>query len=180
MPYAEIASAATRQRKPAEATATTSGLGLGRELRRALRDERVRLPLEGRALLADVDHDLAPLAEGVGDLTDIADLDGRATALPVLDRERVDRTLVLPAALRHAAGQLVGLAGLGVGELTRLARLAGGGEARVHERHGEHQRRGQRDDQPRLALAGRVHRFPVWRLRRRGDVAPSVRARWEP
>src|ERR671917_248757 len=102
MPYAEIASAATRQRKPADATAPTSGLRLGRELRRALGHQRVRLPLEGRARLADIDHDLPPLAERVWDLTDVAHVDGLPVALPVLDGERVDRPLVLPAALRHA------------------------------------------------------------------------------
>src|SRR5918998_6098240 len=104
-----MARAAARQRKPADATAT-SGLGLGRELRRALRHERVRLPLEDRALLLDVDDDLAPLAEGVGDLTDVADRDAGPAALAVLHAERVHRPRALPAALRDAAGQLVGLA----------------------------------------------------------------------
>src|SRR5687767_768621 len=124
---------------PASAT-LRSGLRLGRELRRALRDERVGLALEHGALLAHVDHDLAPLAERVRHLAHVADRDARAAALPVLDAESVGRPLVPPAALGHPAGQLVGLARLGAGELTGLARLAGGREARVDERHREQQR----------------------------------------
>src|SRR5215203_4519556 len=157
-----MARAAARQRKPADATAT-SGLRLGRELRGALRHERVRLAFEDRALLLDVDHDLAPLAERVGDLTDVAHRDGRPAALAVLHAERVHGPLVLPAAGRDAARELVRAARLGAGELARLARLAGRGEAGVDERAGQDERRGERDDEPRLALAGRIHRFSVWR-----------------
>src|SRR5215208_4909343 len=101
----------------APASATGSGLRLGRELRRALGHEGVRLALERRALLAHVDHDLAPLAERVGHLPDVADGDRRSSALPVLHAERVDGPVVLPAARRHAARELIGLAGLGVREL---------------------------------------------------------------
>src|SRR5215208_1314976 len=149
----------------------SSVVGLGRELRRALGDERVRLALESRALLAHVDHDLAPLAERIRDLPDVADRDAGA-ALAVLDAERVRRALVLPAALRDLAGQLVRLARLGAGQLARLARLTGGREARVHERTREQQGARERDDETGLALGRRVHRFPVWRSARPGR-APS-------
>src|SRR5215216_156600 len=140
MPAAGLSSATPRE------DPLSSAVGLGRELRRALGHERVRLALERGALLAHVDHDLAPLAERVRDLADVADRDARA-ALAVLDAERVRRALVLPAALRDLAGELVRLAGLCAGQLARLARVAGGREARVHERPREQQRARERDDE---------------------------------
>src|SRR2546421_11821206 len=74
MPYRQQPRARIRQALPAT---STSGVGLGgRELRRALRHQRVLLPDPDGALPAHVDHDLAPGPERVGQLADVADRDG--------------------------------------------------------------------------------------------------------
>ena len=84
---------------------------LGRELRRALRHQRVLLADEHVALLADVDDDLAPLAERVGQRAGVAD-GHRGRAVAVADPE----VQVVPVAADEPgddlAGQLVGPARL--------------------------------------------------------------------
>src|SRR3712207_5292957 len=88
-PYTASARARISAKRPAVSTGSRP-LGLGLELRGALRDQRVLHAHERPTLLADVDHDLSPLAERVRDRALVGDRD-RAAALAVLDAEAVDR-----------------------------------------------------------------------------------------
>src|SRR5919198_486789 len=168
MPYAQTARARIRQAAPTLAMRSSALVLLVGELRGALRDERVLLAHEDVALLAHGDDDLAPVAERVGHRARIADRHGRA-AVAVAHPE-VDGAAVLPdRAVHDLAGQLVRAPALGArGESARLHRLAGCVEARVDERSGQHDGRGERDDQADPALAGRVHQ----RLRSIPDASP--------
>src|SRR3954469_20413744 len=96
--------------------ATTASRVRGRELRRALRHQGVALADPGVALLADPDADLAAVAERVGDRTRVADGD-RGGAVEVADPERDRRAaLAMDRAVDHLAVDLVGLAGLALGQ----------------------------------------------------------------
>src|SRR4051794_37199065 len=120
-----------RTREPDPRLSTRSGLLLGRELRGALRHQGVVLADERRALLADVDDDLAPVPEGVGKRALVGHGDGHV-ALAVADAEGVRRAVAGDRAGLDLPGQLVGASGLGAGrQLARGARLAGRREARV-------------------------------------------------
>ena len=113
-----------------------------------------------RALAADGDDDLAPLAERVGDRALVADRHLRSPGA-ITDLEGRYRAALDDRPVDDLAGQLVAAAGLGLGngdQLARRLRLAGRVEARVHQRGREQQRRDERDDQPCPALAGRIHR----------------------
>src|SRR3954468_14448223 len=83
-----------RSARPVSAMASAGPAGLGLELGRALRDERVRLADEARTLPAHLDDHLAPLAEGVGHGAPVADRD-RTRALPV-PHDEVERAAVAP------------------------------------------------------------------------------------
>src|SRR5918999_651347 len=134
--------------RPSVGISGRSGLGL-RELRRALRDERVLLAHERAVLaLADGDDDLAALAERVGDAALVADGDRRRPARALGDAELVDAAVALVRALLDPAGQLVALPRLGPGrELLRRGRLGGRAEARVGERHRQEEGGGESDDE---------------------------------
>src|SRR3712207_6678295 len=108
-PYTASARARISAKRPAVSTGSRP-LGLGLELRRALRDERVLHPDEGRAALAHVHHDLATLAERVrhGALVDHRN---RGAALAVLEQEAVADAVPLPRAVLDHAGHLVGATG---------------------------------------------------------------------
>ena len=137
----------------------------GRELRRALGHQRVLLADEDVALLADVDDDLAPGTEGIGQDPLVAHRH-RHLAGAVADAEVRHRALALVP--RHdLAGQLVGLARLGPrsSELARAARLARGAEARVDERAREQHGGAERHDESDRALSCGIHRPRLWRGR---------------
>src|SRR4051794_29362590 len=96
-------SARIRQARPRTATAGSALLlGLG-ELRRALGDQRVLLPDEHGALLADVDDDLAALAERVGHRALVAH-GHRAGPVPVAHPEQQCRALAVNGAVRDLPG----------------------------------------------------------------------------
>src|SRR3712207_1928040 len=76
-PYAASASARISAKRPAVSTGSRP-LGLGLELRGALRDERVLHAHERPALLADVDHHLAAAAERIRDDALVGDRHRRA------------------------------------------------------------------------------------------------------
>src|SRR4051794_20138390 len=150
-PYRHVTNARIRHALPAT---STSGLALrlrGRELRGALRDQRVLLADEHAALLAHVDDHLATAAEGVGQLAVVAHGDRRGPG-PVTHPEVGDGALArIPR--DHLAGELIALAGARRGEqLAGRARLAGGAEARPDERAGEQHGDGERDHQADAAL----------------------------
>src|SRR5215218_8890818 len=108
-----------RTRQPDPRLSTRSGLLLGRELRGALRHQRVALAHERRTLLADVDDDLAPVPEGVGQRALVGDGD-RHVALAVADAEGVRRAVAADRARLDLPRQLLGAARLGAGR--QLAR----------------------------------------------------------
>src|SRR3954447_18413558 len=132
---------------------------LGRELRRAFRHQRVPHPDERGAPLADVDDDLPPVAERVGQRARVGG--GHAgVALAVADAERVGGPLAADRAGLHLSCQLVHLSSLRGGrQLRRRAGLAGGREARVDERRSQQQSAGEGDHETELALPGGVHDF---------------------
>src|SRR5215216_7560832 len=104
MPTTATASARTREARP---SVSTSGRpGLGAELRRALRDQRVALGNEAVAFALDRHDHLATRAEGVGHDPLVANRHGDATsALPDAEVENA----ALPAVSRRdLAGQLIG------------------------------------------------------------------------
>src|SRR3954453_12261720 len=143
----------------------------GLELARALRDQRVPLADEHRALLADVDDDLAALAEGVGDRPDVAH-GHRRVARSVAHTEEQRAAIVVDGPRRDLAGELVGAAGLGpVGELARGLGLGRGAERRVRQRAGQEHRRPERHHQADLALPGRIHAVRSV-LRARAEIRP--------
>src|SRR4051794_14677385 len=115
-----------RTRQPDPRLSTGSGLLLGRELRGALRHQRVGLAHERPALLADVDDDLAPVPERVRERTRVGDRDGDV-ALAVADAEGVGGPAAGDRAGLDLAGQLVHPSGLGTGrELARRTGLTRG------------------------------------------------------
>src|ERR1700748_1543412 len=93
MPYSAQHSATIRQALPAT---STSGLGLlGRELRGALRRQRVLLPDERVALLAHVHHDLGVGPERGRQRAGVADGHGRpARAIADAEVRRLARLAV--------------------------------------------------------------------------------------
>src|ERR1044071_5499429 len=106
MPYTQTASARIRQALPAT---NTSGLVRG-ELRRALGHQRILLADEQRALLANVDDDLAPGPERVRQHALVAHRH-RHVAIAIAHPEVRDGALVR-IARDHLAGELVRLARL--------------------------------------------------------------------
>src|SRR3954463_3068296 len=176
MPYAAVARARMSRARPTVAMfkgwwfarslvlplggPLTPARGVFGELRRALRDERVTLAHERRALLADGHDDLAALAEGVRHRTAVGDRD-RGRAVAVTDAERQPVGAGAHRAGLHLAGELVGDARLRCHELARGDGLARRAEARDDERRRQHDRRRERDDEPDPALAGRMHDRPV-------------------
>src|SRR3954469_13631332 len=143
----------------------------GLELARALRDQRVPLADEHRALLADVDDDLSALAEGIGDRPDVAHRH-RGLARPVADAEEQRAAGVVDGSGGHLAGELVGAAGLGpAGELAGGLGLGRGAERRVRQRAGQEHRRPERHHQADLALPGRIHAVRSV-LRARAEIRP--------
>src|SRR4051812_5874195 len=115
MPYAQATSARIRQARPSVGIAASLGLGLGLvlgELRRALRDQRVLLADEDRALPAHRDDDLAVLPERVGHRAGVPDGDRRRSALAVAHPE-VERVAPARVARDDLASQLVGAPGVG-------------------------------------------------------------------
>src|ERR687894_3253393 len=89
-----------------------TGRGVFGELRRALRDERVALAHERRALLAHRDDDLAALAEGVRQRAAVGHGHrGRAVAVANAEVDAVARRA--HGAVLDLAGELVGHARLG-------------------------------------------------------------------
>src|SRR5829696_9178977 len=142
--------------------ATSTSALVRRELRRALGHQRVLLADEDAALLADVHDDLAPGPERVRQHAVVADRH-RHAARTVAHPEVRDRAVALIA--RHdLAGELVGLARLGLAQqLARAPSLAGGREARVDERDREQERGAERHHQADRALPGWIHRHRLWR-----------------
>src|SRR3954471_22917589 len=113
-----------RTMQPEPRLSTRSGLLLGRELRGALRHQGVVLADERRALLADVDDDLAPVAERVRQRTLVGDGDGDAP-LAVAHPEGVGGAAAGDRAGLDLSGQLVCPSSLSAGrELARRAGLA--------------------------------------------------------
>src|SRR5919107_566549 len=137
--------------------ALATARGVFGELRRALRDERVALAHERRALLADGDDDLAALAEGVGHRADVGHR-YRRRAVAVPDAEGQPVRARAQRAVLHLAGELIGDARPRGRELARGHGFARRAEARDDERRRQQDRRRERDDEPDLALAGRLHR----------------------
>src|SRR3954452_25286830 len=111
-----------RTMQPEPRLSTRSGLLLGGELRGALRHQRVVLADERRALLADVDDDLAAVAEWVGQRPLVRDGDGDAP-LAVAHPEGVGGARAGDRAGLDLAGQLVRPSRLRAGH--QLARRAG-------------------------------------------------------
>src|SRR5689334_25414191 len=109
MPHAHAARPRIRQARPSSGT---SALLVGRELRRALRHERVALADEALALLAHRDDDLAALAERVGHSAGVAD-GHRGGPGPVADPEGEDVALVADRARGDLPRELVGATRLG-------------------------------------------------------------------
>src|SRR4051794_16484476 len=106
IPYAHATSARIRHARPRMGI-EPSGLRLvGRELRRALRDERVVLAHEDAALLPHGDDDLAVLAEGVGHRSGVADGHGRAAG--AIAHAEVEDLALVRVAGDDLARQLVG------------------------------------------------------------------------
>src|SRR3954454_2206234 len=109
MPYAAVARARMSRARPTVAmfSALLAARGVFGELRRALRDERVALADDRRAVLADGHDDLAPLAEGVRNRAGVRHRD-RGRAVAVADAEGQP---VRPGADRAGldlAGELIG------------------------------------------------------------------------
>src|SRR5437764_807128 len=98
----EAKKVSSAQISAAEPSAATLGPRRRRELRRALRDQRVALGDELAVGHLPADDDLAPLAEGVGDLAAVADRQRRAATVAVADLE----AQVVAAADDRAGGDL--------------------------------------------------------------------------
>src|SRR3954447_6018272 len=156
MPYRAVQSARARQPEP-RLSMTSGVLLLGRELRRALRDQRVPLADERAAPLPHVDDVLPPVPEGVGQRAGVGD--GHAgVPLAVADPERVRGPVAADRARLHLSCQLVHLSSpRGGRQLGRRAGLAGSREARVDQRRSQQQSAGQGDREAELALPGGVH-----------------------
>src|ERR687886_410412 len=160
-----------RQARPRTIMAPAGSVALGalggRELRRALRHERVLLPDEGLALLADRDDDLPSLAKGIGDDAGVAN-GNRPTPATVADGEEQRRAVATDRAIHHLSGKLVGLIRASrAGELTGALGLAGGAERGVRESPRQQKGGGERDDEANASLAGRIHaseypKPPLW------------------
>src|SRR3954466_3280543 len=109
MPYAAISSARLRAARPRFSTSRRVSGRVGAELRRALRDQRVLLAREDRALLAHGDDDLAPGPEGVGHRAGVAHPHRRS---PVAVANAEDQDASLLAVPGHdLPGQLIGATG---------------------------------------------------------------------
>src|SRR3954454_5793130 len=156
MPYAAISSARLRAARARVRTSRRVSGRVGAELRRALRDQRVLLAREDRALLAHGDDDLAPGPEGVGHRAGVAHRDRRGPSA-VANAEEQD--VPLAAVTGHdLPGQLVGATGDGGRrELAGVLGVARGAEARVDERAGEDHGGTRREDEPGPSLAVAVH-----------------------
>src|SRR3954454_18509097 len=90
---------------------------LVRELRRALRHQRVPLADEQVPLLAHLHDDLAAVAERVGDGADVAHGNG-SCAVAVPPPERLAAADVADGAVDHLSGQLVDAAAVRTGRET--------------------------------------------------------------
>src|SRR3954454_6514105 len=112
MPYAVVARARMSSARPTVAmfrptNPLAAARGVFGELRRALRDERVALADECRAVLADGHDDLAPLPEGVRHRAGVRHRD-RRRAVAVTHAEGQSVRPRTHRAVLHLPGELVG------------------------------------------------------------------------
>src|SRR3954453_10583961 len=150
---------------------------LGRELRRALRHQRIGLADPGPALLADADTDLAVVGERIRDRARVAHRD-RGRAVEVADTERDGRPgELMDRAGHHLAVDLVGLAGLALGQqVAGLELLDRGADGRHDERAREQDGSRESRDETDRALAGRAHSLLsiASALTRSGAMRPTL------
>src|SRR5688572_14672440 len=145
--YSASPSVATSAARPSSGTL---GVFLGRELRRALRHERVLLGDERAVAELTLDRHLAVLAELVGQRAGVEHPDpGRRTALPVPQLEAEPAVVGVPLVARFDQADQRDDALLPAELAGRDGRRAAARDRRVQEEDREDRRYRERDHEPR-------------------------------